>query len=106
MNNHTVIDMFRYFVVGHASLFVVFVFMVLLEHIRSIKRGIKTVNAVKHEIFLLASYLFAIGFMIYEVVRQIHQDFSWWVSPIVLFALILGDISLFYLVQHRKDNRE
>jgi hypothetical protein len=104
--NNVASDALRFITITHASIFTVLIGLIILEYRRALKRGAKSSNAIKHEMMLLLSYLVSICFMIQAVARQLHHEFSWYVTPIVLLCLLLGDFSLYYLMLHRADNKE
>ncbi len=99
-------DALRYFTIAHGAIFVVLIGSIVLKYIHDLKGGYKSPAYILHEITLLVSYCLAMLYMIFAVGKQLHHDFSWAVTPVVVACLLLGDVSVYYLFKHKSENKE
>ena len=100
------IDVVRYIVIAHGSLFVILVGVMIGNLFTEVKYGYRPKESIKFEIANILSYLTAIIYMTYTVIKQLHHDFLWYITPIVFLCLIFGDFALYYRFHHRHDNKE
>ena len=100
------IDLVRYIAIAHGSTYVILIGAMIGNLLTEVKYGYRPKESIKFEIAHILSYLTAIVYMTYTVVKQLHHPFIWYITPIVLLCLLFGDMALFYRFKHRTDNKE
>lgn len=99
-------DILRWITIAHGSALFILISFILANDYREIITGHRPKSAIKFDIAYVLSFLMSLIYMTFSVAKQLHHDFIWYITPIVLMCLICADIAIVYRFKHRKDNKE
>jgi hypothetical protein len=99
-------DTLRWITIAHGSVLSILITSIVVNDIHEIQHGHRPKSALKFDVAYVLSYLLSLIYMTFTVAKQLHHEWLWYVTPIVLSCLILADFALFYRFKHRKENKE